>query len=226
MAHGERQMKKRNIMVFLLAGALFLFTVVPAQALKYGFDNITNNIAADADIGEAQLFVNVTGAGNQVLFTFENTGPEASSICDVYFDDASLSLLDRIALIDNSSTGVTFSQGASPGNLPGANEVSPPFVTTAGFLADSNSPAQPNGVNPGEYLGILFDLQANLYLSDVYEQLASGELRIGIHVQGFDSGGSESFINDPEPVPEPTTMLLFGTGIAGLVGSKIRKKKK
>jgi len=29
-----------------------------------------------------------------------------------------------------------------------------------------------------------------------------------------------------EPVPEPTTMLLFGTGLAGLAGKKIRRKKK
>lgn len=28
------------------------------------------------------------------------------------------------------------------------------------------------------------------------------------------------------PVPEPTTMLLFGTGMAGLLGSRIRRKKK
>ena len=28
------------------------------------------------------------------------------------------------------------------------------------------------------------------------------------------------------PVPEPATIFLFGTGIAGLVGSRIRKKKK
>ena len=31
---------------------------------------------------------------------------------------------------------------------------------------------------------------------------------------------------DPAPVPEPTTMLLFGTGQACLAGSQIRRKKK
>jgi hypothetical protein len=31
---------------------------------------------------------------------------------------------------------------------------------------------------------------------------------------------------NPAPVPEPTTMLLFGTGLAGLLGSRIRRKKK
>lgn len=38
--------------------------------------------------------------------------------------------------------------------------------------------------------------------------------------------GVDSAVNHTDPVPEPATMLLFGTGLAGLVGSTIRRKKK
>jgi hypothetical protein len=31
-------------------------------------------------------------------------------------------------------------------------------------------------------------------------------------------------VRDVQSVPEPATMLLFGTGLIGLIGSKIRKK--
>jgi hypothetical protein len=33
-------------------------------------------------------------------------------------------------------------------------------------------------------------------------------------------------ITNTQPVPEPATMLLFGTGLVGLVGVRLRKKKK
>jgi len=203
----------------LILIAIVLLTGGPAHAALFGFDNITNNNAGDAAIAESQLSVKVTDAGSdQVLFTLLNSGPEASSITDVYFDDGSLlAFADLIDADDNGGDpGVDFSQGASPPNLPGANNASPPFVTTAGFAFDSDAPTQPNGVNPGEELGILFNLLGSNSFADVIASLTNTSLRIGIHVQGFASGGSESFVNNP--VPEPATMLLLGSGLIGLAG--------
>ena len=213
-------MKIKISIVLLLVGALFLCTVMPAHALRLGFYNISANILGDAAIGEAQLWVDVTDPGNdQALFTFGNTGPEASSICDVFFDDGSLL---GIASIDNTDSGVAFSQLANPGNLPSANSVTPEFETTAGFSADSNPAVEPNGVNPGESLGILFDLKTAQTFADVLAELSDGRLRIGIHVQGFESGGSESFVNS---VPDASIMLLLGPSLI-LLGLFSRKKFK
>jgi hypothetical protein len=179
----------------------------PARGLAFGFDCITNNLAGDCAIGEAQLTVDVTDPGNdQILFTFHNAGPDPASITDVYFDDGSLL---AIASILGSPPGVAFSEGASPPNLPGGNGVSPPFVT--GFSVDSDPPTVASGVDPGESLGILFDLQAGRTFADVLAELEDGTLRIGIHVQGFASGGSESFV-----VPEPSVLGLGGLGLLGL----------
>jgi hypothetical protein len=175
-----------------MAEVTYTFTHIPEP----GDDDTAR---ANGAIGEAQLFVDVTPYGtDQVLFTFRNTGPETCSLTDVYYDDgALLGIADLIDADDGTGgdEGVDFSQYANPDELPAGSQLWPPFVTTEGFSADSDPPATHNGVEPNESLGIIFDLQFGLGYSDVLDSLVSGALRIGLKVQSFATGSSESFVN-------------------------------
>jgi hypothetical protein len=232
-----------------VAGAVALSLVAPSGAMAavtYWFMNITNNNAGDAAVGEAQLFVDVSDlGGGEVLFNFRNIGPDDVSITAVYFDDGTL--LDIARLIDadenGGDAGVDFTKDGtgpakvSPGNLPGGNDID--FEVTAGFSADADPPTQPNGVNPGESLGVVFSLQSGVTFADTLTALELSQtdlerdfvdgLRIGIRGQGFEGGGSEGFVNyknghdDPKDVPMPATLILFGLGLVSM-GALLRRR--
>jgi len=198
-----------------------------AQAnLTYIFKDIITNETnpANATIGEAQLFVDVLAvtdplATGDVFFRFRNVGNHACSITDVYFDDGALLGISSLV----NGPGVSFSPGASPPDLPRGNELDPPFVTTAGFLADSTTPhLQQNGVNPTEWLEVHFDLLPGKSYGDVIDSLSDGSLRIGIHVQAFPDGGSESFVNNGV-IPAPGAIALGSIGVV-LVGFLRRRR--
>lgn len=223
-------------------GMLLAWSLVVAQAhasTTLNFYGITANDASGNAVsdGVASLQVEVIDiGGGEVRFLFTNDS-NTSSLTDVYFDDGALLGISSVT----SSTGVSFARGAAPPNLPSGNNANPDFETTAGFLADSNSPVIKNGVQNSdfsdEWLAIDFDLKTGKTYSDVLYALTLPDggdwLRIGLHVQGYCStpscnGGtySESFVNNASilPVPEAQSSAMILAGL-GLVALALRRKK-
>ncbi len=192
-------------------------------SIMLSFKNITGNSATNAAIGETQLSVTVSNPGaGQVDFRFDNIGLGQSSITQVYFHDGSLLGIANVI----NGPGVSFTQGANPPDLPGGNSVTPAFQTTAGFLAESTNPPPMRGVNNTatgtEWLTIRFNLQGSQNYNDVLAELTDGRLRIGMHVIHFANGGSESFVNNPLPVPAPAAVVLGMMGLGAIPGLRRR----
>jgi hypothetical protein len=214
-------MRKATTRYVLLLAVGLLMMARPAAALTIGFVKLTNS--GNTDVA-SQLFVEITDATlappndepAKVAFKFTNNVGTASSITDIYFADGTLLGISTIA---DSGAGVAFAAPASPGNLPGGNLASPPFVTTQNFSLDSNSGppgVSANGVNAAsEWVTVTFDLINGKTFADTVAALNDGSLRIGLHVQSIGvTSGSDSYINT---VPDGgLTISLLGMALAGL----------
>ncbi len=201
---------------FFVLFSAWIFAILlceSSSAIIISFDSITSNGVGSPGIAEDQLFVEALDVAGDASFRFFNTGPDASNISEIYFDDGSL--LGISTIIDSPPT-VDFEEGASPGNLPSGNSISPAFEVTAGFLAEAGNPSPKKGVAPLEEVTIIFDMQGTQTFQSVLDELADGRLRIGIHVTAFDNGASESLVN--VPIPEPATLSLMLLGLTALNG--------
>ncbi len=207
----------------LVAALALVPTSAAVRADVFGFIGITANDPSLASIaaGEAQLSVEVIDAGGgQVLFTLRNDGPHASFIRNIYFDDSE-GTLGSLAAIDNSDPGVEFAPGGSPSDVPGAVDIG----FTSDFHATATQPGSQNGVNEtGESVGILFHIAPGSTFDDVLDSMYFGQLRVGLHVQGFEGGFSEGFVSGLVATPEPATLALALIALAILTGAAYRRR--
>lgn len=210
-------MSKKKMTAMVVTVMFALLSSVPAFAALFTFDGITRNKTADTIAGESQFDLAVTkdDIDHYVTFTVSNKGPAASSIARIYFQDMAGLLNSYSSFVPIGN--VSYKTGASPPVLPGGNSIGG-FSVHHGFSA--KNPAPKYGINPDESLGIIFSLEdSNFGYQDVISSMTSGNLRFGMHVIGFDSGGSEAFVNHLPPVhtPIPGTVFLFGSGLTLLV---------
>ena len=203
-------MLKNALKLTLVAQSLLLSTSV--LATTYNFIGVNAN---EVNVSN-QLSLDVTQIGNSVDFKFINASSGVNVFMGaIYFDFLNANLFT--SLNQTASVGTVSFTGITPStqNFPEGNLIG--FSTNA--EGDRNGGAG-NGINIGEHLILTALLNP---IADINSLLQSGGLRVGLHIQGYQSGGSDSYVNTPNAVPLPAAGWLFGSALLGFVGLSRRR---
>jgi len=169
--------------------------------------------------------------GGQVQFEFFNTGSIESFVTDIYFEDSALlnfSDPNNNLIGSNTISNVGWSWDAAPPNLPGGSSVGF-FTASTGGSADSDPPVSRNGIDNtiNEDIYFQIDLGSGWGFNDVTSSLLSGDLRLGIRVQGIGTEDfSDSYITTAVvPLPSGAGMALAGAAVLALWGRHKRQQR-
>jgi hypothetical protein len=180
---------------------------------------ITGNSTGNQSTGTVRVsFNDVT---NNFTFTITNTSPFDARITGIGFDIASG---NANGFTGTNVAGFTFSDG-NLGNVPQFNSANLDFGFTTGNSGNFNGGFPNNGIAPGSSL--TFTVSGAGFGNGLTEQQLASAIyvrfqRVGANGEGSDVGRPG---NPQNPVPEPMTMILFGTGLAGIAARARRKAK-
>lgn len=199
-------------LLYILTSLLFYMFGNTAYASMYSFNGVNAN---EINVSN-QLSLDVTQVGNNVAFKIANaSGGTNIFVGHIYFDFLGANLFSSLTQTGQQGTVSFTGDATSNQNFPEGNSIG--FSTDAD--ADRNGGAG-NGINVGEYIILSAILNPNANIDTL---LGNGGLRIGLHIQGFEGGGSDSYVNGaPSAVPVPAAGWLFGSVLIGLMGLRRR----
>jgi hypothetical protein len=193
----------KKLLLVVCSVALFSFSATPAQADPLLFSAVLTGAAEVEDTGSPGLGV--------ALVSYEPT-------------QHLMGVIAGFAGLTSPTAAAHIHCCVDP---PGAAGVATPVPTfpgfpggvTSGFYNQSFDLSLPSSYNPAFLMASGGDaLAAELALT---QGLAGGRAYFNIHTAAFPGGEIRGFlapVNSPDPIPEPTSFVLLGSGVLGALG--------
>lgn len=239
-------MKKMMLIIF----TLFIVIGVPCTSFSFSFLDDFNDGNLDGWTNKQGIWSN---PGDHLLSSYDNYGIiwkddsfgfDQFLQVDAFFDDGGFTKSAQLRLRSgdagrggNPYFDHGYYAGFSDGNFYIGNAVEPFHQEALGSISISLSrnawhtlAFSITGFGNDTNLKLWVDDTLYLDVFDItgYQHDDGGYLALGSsnHINRYIKYDNISGMVDAAPVPEPATILLFGFGLAGLAGTRIRRKKK
>ncbi len=169
-------------------------------------------------LSTATVNVSFNDATNTFTFTITNTSPFDARVTGIGFD---LGAGNINGFTSANVAGFTFSDG-NLGNVPQFNGADLDFGYTTGNSGNFNGGSPNNGLAPGASL--TFTVSGAGFGNGLTEQQLANAIYVRFQRVGANGEGSDVGRTVNNPVPEPMTMILFGTGLAGIAARARRRR--